>query len=338
MAVVKADAYGLGIQGLLHAISPLVHSLAVATLSEANEIRHQGFPGKIYTLSPLLLEEMPAAATLQVVPAISTIQELHDWQRLAASLQKNIPVNITLDTGMGRVGFLPADLPALVAAWPGCHNLSIDSISSHYASADEDPGFSQQQSETYRAEVAFLEKHGLQAQTLHLANSAGLLNYSSQEREVARCGLMLYGVSPIPAEQAKLQSVLTWHTKVTLVREMPAGWGVSYGRTFVTTAPTRVATLAVGYADGYRRALSGKGACVLIHGRRCPVLGRVTMDQIMVDVTQLPEPVGPGDVAVLLGRQGAEEITAGELATLAGTIPYEIFTGIGHRVVRIYEE
>ena len=153
---------------------------------------------------------------------------------------------------------------------------------------------------------------------------------------MARAGLMLYGISPLPEKQAALRPVLAWKAKVTQVRELPSGWGVSYGRTFLTEKPTRVATLAAGYADGYPRQLSGRGACVLLGGARCPVLGRVTMDQLMVDVSALSEPVRPGDNAVLLGRQGSEEITAGELAALAGTISWHILTALGPRVARRY--
>jgi alanine racemase len=150
-----------------------------------------------------------------------------------------------------------------------------------------------------------------------------------------RVGLMLYGASPVPAYQPLLRPVVTWKTRVTLVRTLPAGWGVSYGRTFITQRPTRAATLAVGYADGFQRHLSGRGADVLIHGHRCPVLGRVTMDQIVVDVSNVPDGAVAGDEAVLIGRQGNMEITAREVAEKAGTIVYEIFTGFGRRVGRV---
>ncbi|MCB1087379.1 MAG: alanine racemase, partial [Verrucomicrobiae bacterium] len=151
-----------------------------------------------------------------------------------------------------------------------------------------------------------------------------------------RPGLALYGVSPLPDFQAALRPVLTWKTRLTLVRDVPAGTTISYGRTYTAPRPLRIATLAVGYADGYPRQLSGRGADVLIRGRRCPVLGRVTMDQVVVDVSHLPDSPIPGDEAVLLGRQGeTEEISAAELAEKAGTIPWEILTGIGPRVVRV---
>ena len=146
---------------------------------------------------------------------------------------------------------------------------------------------------------------------------------------------MLYGSSPIPEFQARLRPALAFKTRVTIIRELPAGHGVSYGRTFITPHPMRVATLAIGYADGYQRHLSGQGADVLIHGQRCPVLGRVTMDQMMVDVSLVAE-AAIGDEAVLIGSSGTEEILASELAAKSGTIAWEIFTSIGARVDRVY--
>ncbi|MDP9292413.1 MAG: alanine racemase, partial [Verrucomicrobiota bacterium] len=166
-------------------------------------------------------------------------------------------------------------------------------------------------------------------------NSAGILRFSAHSRAIVRAGLILYGVSPLPEFQKLLEPVMTLKTRVTLVRDLGAGRGISYGRTFITPSPMRVATLAVGYADGYPRHLSNTGAEVLVRGNRCALLGRVTMDQIMIDVTALPG-VEIGDEAVLIGRQGSNEIPAAELAQKAGTIPWEIFTGISSRVARVF--
>jgi alanine racemase len=165
-----------------------------------------------------------------------------------------------------------------------------------------------------------------------VANSAGLLGYKPRAlaniEQWVRCGLSLYGYSPLPAHQPMLQPVLTWKAPILLVRAMEAGMSISYGRTFITPHQTRTATIAIGYADGYLRALSGKKADVLIAGVRCPVLGRVTMDQIVVDLSRVSADVVTGDEAVLIGTQGEETITANELAEKAGTIPYEVLTSI----------
>ena len=216
----------------------------------------------------------------------------------------------------------------MAESWSKWPHLKLESISSHFPSADEDADFTQQQLAHFHSIVQDLEDHGIKPDFVHVANSAGLLGFPIGPREIVRAGLMLYGISPLPKFQAELRPVITWKTRVTLVRELPENWGVSYGRTFITHKPTLVATLAVGYADGYPRHLSNRGADVLIQGVRCPLLGRVTMDQLVVDVSHLPSPPQPGAEAVILGKQGGEEISALELAEKSGTIPWAIFTSM----------
>ncbi len=240
-------------------------------------------------------------------------------------------VEIKVDTGMGRMGVLAADLPALRARVEGLPALRLAGVVTHLPSPDEDAAFTTEQLERF-AQLATNLPPGVHIQA---QNSAGLIGYPRDGCNLVRPGLMLYGSSPLPDFQSRLRPALTLKTRVTLVRDLPAGWGVSYGRTFVTPRPMRVGTLAAGYADGYQRHLSNAGTDVLVRGRRCPLLGRVTMDQIMIDLSALPE-VGPGEEVVLLGRQGREEILAAELAQRAGTIPWEIFTGLTTRVGRYY--
>jgi alanine racemase len=210
----------------------------------------------------------------------------------------------------------------------------VTGIGSHLPVADEDDKFTREQLERFGSLVAELRVDGLVSPVIHVANSAGVIGFPAHAGDLVRPGLMLYGCAPRPEFQTRLRAVMTWKTRVLLVREVGPGRGLSYGRTFITDRMMRVATLAVGYADGYRRHLSNSGAEVLIRGRRCTVLGRVTMDQILADVTALPE-VQAGEEVVLLGRQGDEEIPVSELATKAGTIPWEIFTGLGPRVARV---
>jgi alanine racemase len=199
--------------------------------------------------------------------------------------------------------------------------------------ADEDDAFTHAQTLRFSRLVGELRSAGLVRGPAHIANSAGLIRHRQAGLDLCRTGLALYGVSPVVEFQADLRPVLSWKSRVSLVREVRAGCGISYGRTYVAPRDMRVATLALGYADGYQRHLSNSGAGVLIGGNRCPLLGRVTMDQILVDVSDSPT-AAPGEEAVLIGGQGAAQILAAQLAEWAGTIPWEIFTGLGRRVVR----
>jgi alanine racemase len=243
-------------------------------------------------------------------------------------------VVVEVDTGMGRTGVLPAGVAELLDVIAKLPTLRLVGVATHLPSSDEDFAFTNSQLAAFdriRRELPAPDQE-FRAQA---RNSAGVLGYPASDGEFVRAGLMLYGVSPLADRQRLLRPVLTWKTRVTLVRDLPAGHGISYGRTFITPRPMRVATLAAGYADGYMRSLADKGAEVLVHGRRRRLLGRVTMDQMMVDASDAPDIV-VGDEAVLLGRQGEDEISAAEVADRAGTIAWEIFTGLSPRVTRVY--
>lgn len=331
MAIVKADAYSHGLERVEAAIGDSVHSFGVACIGEAEQLRKAGFQAPIYLLGPVLPQEVDHVVQAGFRPPISTIEEAIRFQDAAQRHAIELPVQWTLDTGMGRVGTLPSEVSNFIALWPHWKNLRLESIATHYPSADEDAVFTQAQAGRFREMVAELARQGIHPEFVHLANSAGHLGYDCGPNEVVRAGLMLYGISPLPEFQSGLRPVLQWKTNVSLVRELPAQWGVSYGRTFITQSPTKVATIAVGYADGYSRHLSNRGATVLIQGEECPILGRVTMDQILADVTHLNHSPSAGDEVVLLGTQGKKSISANDLAKKAGTIPWEIFTSIRAR-------
>jgi len=212
--------------------------------------------------------------------------------------------------------------------------LTLESVSSHFPCADEDGDFTSRQEEEFRRLTAQWQAEFGPFRT-HIANSAGILQYPRLPHETVRAGLMLYGMSPLPEHGSLLRPVLTWKARVALVRDLPAGWGISYGRSFITPRPMTVAAIAAGYGDGYPRQVSGRGASVLVRGRRCAILGRVTMDQIIIDVSDLTPAPAPGEEAVLLGRQGDDAITAREIAAQAGTIPWHVFTGITDRTARL---
>ena len=336
LAVVKADAYGHGVVPVAQALHDGggVKTFGVANVAEAARLQ-DCLPGVGVTiLSPALPAERAEVVRRGVLPWVSSVEEVEDYARLSLELRGGnlFGVEMVVDTGMGREGVLEAGAEALrqrVSTLPG---LILEGVVTHLPSPDEDEAFTRD--ELARFERLLSGDHP--GPRRHAQNSAGLLGYPlARGCNVVRPGLMLYGASPLPAWQARLRPVLTLRTRVSLVRDLPAGHGISYGRTFVTPRPMRVGTLAMGYADGYPRHLSNAGAEVLVRGRRCPVLGRVTMDQTMICLDALPGVVA-GEEAVLIGRQGNEEILAAELAAKAGTIPWEIFTGLTTRVERVY--
>ena len=330
-AVIKADAYGHGLQPVAGALASDADFLAVANVSEAQEIRRAGVQTPIMILGPATAEELPVIAKERFIPTLSTAEE---GRRLAELVTGDpLDVHFVFDTGMGRIGLWITEARAEFLTLARVPQLLVTAISSHLPVADEDPEYTANQLDRFRDEIGQLSKT-LPATIL---NSAAVLGFGrrAQRGDIVRTGLAVYGVSPLPEFQSLFRPGLTLKTKVVLVRTLGTGRSISYGRTFFTDRETRVATLGAGYGDGYQRHLSGVGAEVLIRGRRCPILGRVTMDQAMVDVSPLPE-ISVGDEAVLIGRQGDEEISASELARKAGTIAWEIFTGITKRAVRVY--
>ena len=333
MAIVKANAYGHGVLAAAGALDTKVETFGVANVVEAVQLSEVIKPDRIFILGTALPAEREEIVRHGFVPVISSFDEAMAFERLAGSVL--LPVNVAIDTGMGRIGIFGNDAVAGVRDIAMLPRIEIKTISTHLPVSDEDDSFTRDQLKRFGGIVDQLREAGIRVPLIHVLNSAGVIHFSEYAQDLARVGLALYGSSPIAVFQNELKSVMTWKTRVTIVRELPAGHGVSYGRTFITPSKMRIATLAIGYADGYQRRLSNQGADVLIHGKRCPVLGRVTMDQIMVDVTALQD-VAVGDEVVLMGRQGDGEILAGELAKKAGTIPWEIFTGVSYRVERIY--
>ncbi|OAI42117.1 hypothetical protein AYO41_01160 [Verrucomicrobia bacterium SCGC AG-212-E04] len=339
LAVVKADAYGHGAVPLARHLATKcgVRDFGVANVGEAELLRATlGANVSIELLSPALPAEWPGVARLGLTPWLSTADEASGYAAAAAAVGRSepLPVVVEVDTGMGRTGVLPGGLSALLAVIAQRPVLRVVGLATHLPVSDEDVEYTRNQLARFDEIKQALPvlSPDFRAQS---RNSAGVLAYPASDSEIVRVGLMLFGASPLPESPVRLRPVLHWKTRVTLVRDMPAGHGVSYGRTFLTPGPMRVATLAAGYADGYPRSLAHKGTDVLVRGRRHPLLGRVTMDQMMIDVTDAPE-VAVGEEVVLLGTQGEEEITAIELATRAGTIAWEIFTGLSHRVARVY--
>ncbi len=344
MAIVKADAYGHGLTETARALTEHVENFGVANLAEARELAEAlGDPAaaseRVLILSPLLPAERADAVAEGYAVSVSDEAEVAAFAEAAAAAGKVARLHAVVDTGMGRIGAPIDEFSALIdAIRTDSGPVKLEGVASHFPSADEDAAFTHGQIARFRELIAGLALGG--EVRVHLANSAGLLGFGAELgfTTEARPGLALYGISPLPDSTAssQLRPAMTWKTRVTLVREVAPGDSISYGRDCVAERAMRTATLSVGYGDGYPRSLSGRSAAVLIGGKRCALLGRVTMDQVVVDVSTLPESPAPGDEAVLMGRQGAEEIRATELAATAGTIPWEIFTGITSRVTRRY--
>ncbi len=331
MAVVKAGAYGHGLEVIARTLeSAGVEFLGIANIGEARRIREAGVRSRIYLLGATWEAEREEIVARNITPCVSSTEEAAAFNAIAARRGVRLAVHLAVDTGMGRGGFLAEGIAENFAQLTAMDSLAIEGIASHLSSADEDAEFTWSQIRCFEETV---EKLGgvEKFQWRHLSNSAGILGYPVGCRNLARPGLMLYGISPIPGFQDSLKNVMSLKSRVTLVRTLPAGHGVSYGRSFVTTRPTRIATIGIGYGDGYPRHISGKGAEVFIRGVKHPVIGRVTMDQIMVGLPDESE-VSCGDEVELFGAN----IPVTTVAAQADTIAWEILTGITPRVQRVY--
>jgi alanine racemase len=332
IAVVKADAYGHGLPEVARRLDGDVDSFGVASLSEAQVIRSAGARASVVILGPALPSERQTICREGFVPTVSNIEEAAEYAKWVPAGAQT-PIHFVIDTGMGRIGLSDKEAEHALRSIHAMPQLRVAALSSHLPVADEDEDYTAQQLERFRGLAGLLS--GDQPETI--LNSAGVLRFGrgARPQDFVRVGLSIYGISPLSEFQRKFRPAMTLKTRVVLVRALGPGRSISYGRTFVTSGPTKVATLCAGYGDGFDRHLSGRETDVLIKGRRCRLLGRVTMDQIMVDVTHL-DGVEPGDEAVLFGRQGDQEIPVSEIASKAGTIAWEIFTGITKRVVRVY--
>ena len=332
LAVVKANAYGHGMIGVAETLADQVQLFGVANLEEAIALR-AAVPHPIIILGPALPQECAEMVRRQFIPTISALNEAEDFARLATN--GKVSVNFKIDTGMGRMGAPENEALEVfrrVAALPRLH---VHSVSTHMPVSDEDADYTRDQLVRFRAAVEAFRAQVPGEYKAHVLQSAGTLAFAERTFDIVRAGIMLYGISPLPEHQAALEPVLTWKTRIGLVRNMPKGSSISYGRTFITPKPMRVATITAGYADGYPRHASNREVSMLVRGKRCPLLGRVTMDLMVIDVSDFPD-AAVGEEVVLMGEQNGAEISCAELADRAGTITWEIITRIGARVRRVF--
>ena len=331
MAVVKANGYGHGLNEVSSTLSPGVEVFAVASLGEGIQLRRTEKRKPILLLSAALPSEYRDIGRQGFIPTISTIKEAEFYAQTAPV---GAPIHFKIDTGMGRLGAQPEQTFAILRKLRKLP-LTLHSISTHLASADSNETATQGQLKCFEELLSYLREFETKV-PIHILNSAGTMLFPTHAHDLVRVGLALYGISPVQKFQKLLKPALSWKASVTFLNELPKGHGISYGSTYTTPRAMRVAVLPVGYADGYPRHLSGKSASILIKGKRCPLLGRVTMDQIMVDVSAI-KGIKVGDEAVLVGKQGKDEITATEVAKKADTIPWHLFCGITGRVAYIYK-
>ena len=338
MAVVKADAYGHGAVSIARLLRDKCAFFGVSNVAEALELRQAGLRNPILILGYTPVDAFPVVIRKDIRPAIFHYEDALALSRAAVRLGKTAHFHFAVDTGMSRIGFQAteesADLCAQIAALPG---LDAEGLFSHFATADcADLTRSHAQAALFDRFDGMLRARGVEIPIRHLDNSAGLMNFPCRY-EMVRSGIVTYGMYPsdeVRPELLALKPALSWYSRVTHLKTLPAGREISYGGTYATTRPTRVATVPVGYADGYRRSLSGR-FYVLIRGKRAPILGRVCMDQMMVDVTEIPD-VTLNDTVTLVGRDGDETITMEGIAAAADSFNYEFVCGISRRVPRIY--
>ena len=336
LAVVKADAYGHG--AVLSAREFVAHGadwLGVALVEEGLQLRRAGITAPILVLGGQYTDYALLLAN-QITPVLYRADQIDGYAAAARSAGVTAEAHLKVDTGMGRIGVLPQDLAALLEHARVRPEVRFSGLCSHFANADlRDPASTQRALELFAAARAQLLDARQPLALCHLANSAAVLDLPASHFDLVRPGLMLYGAVPAPrfAGLADLRPALTWATGISHLKTVPAGTPISYGHKWVARRPSVIATLPIGYADGYRRQLTNIGN-VLVGGRRCPVAGTVCMDMMMADVTDVPG-AQLGDEVILLGAQGGEHIDAGELADRCGTIAYEIFCNISARVPRV---
>lgn len=341
MAVVKADAYGHGVKKVAEAAREAgVCGFAVATAEEALELRENGFAQPVLILGICASAAYRPLVENDISFCKADAADLELIQHIARKTQKKAKLHAKVDTGMGRIGFREKDaFQAFLQELKTCPDIELEGIFTHFATADcADKAYTRTQYERFCEYCDITKKHGF-SPIRHCANSAAAAELAEMHMDMVRYGISMYGSYPsgeVDRSTVDLQQAMTLKTHIVFLKTIHAGDTVSYGRKFTAKSDRRIATLPIGYADGYKRALTGK-AEVLVRGQRAPVVGTICMDQIMVDVTEV-QGVSVGDEVVLMGMQGADCISAEELAEKAGTISYEIYTSISKRVPRVYCE
>ena len=340
MAVVKADAYGHGAVPIAKAIDDLVDAYAVAIPEEGVELRQAGITKPILVLGYTAPQMAEIAIRYDITMAVFASETARQYADIAQKLGKKAMVHIKVDTGMSRIGYLCCEESADdVADIAQLSYVEVTGMFTHFAKADEsDKTFARNQLKKYLEFSEMLKKRGISIPCRHVCNSAGIIDIPEGNLDMVRLGIAMYGMYPtdeVTKERYPVTPAMEIKTHISMIKTLPAGVGIGYSGTYVTERETRLATIPVGYGDGYPRGLSNAGR-VLVHGKSAPIRGRICMDQCMVDVTDIPEAM-QGDEVTLLGRDGEEFISAEEIgATVGNSFHYEVVCDIGRRVPRVY--
>ena len=341
MAIIKANAYGHGATVFGDFLKNEVDYYGVATIEEARELREVGIKLPILILGYTSPSQYLTIAQNDITQTVYSLEMAEEISKAGAILGKKVKIHIALDTGMTRIGF-SADKAGMLELEEilKLPNLIVEGLFTHFACADEaDKSYSKLQIDRYDNFVMLLEQKNIDIPIKHMCNSAGIMEFDHHRFDMVRSGIITYGLYPsedVNKNAIRLKPALEWKTHVVNVKTVEAGCGVSYGITYITKNKTKIATLSVGYADGYPRSLSSKGR-VLIHGIHAPIIGKICMDQMMIDVTHIDN-VEIQDEVTLVGKDGDYIISIEELANMAGSFNYEFACGIGNRVTRIYKD
>jgi len=334
MAVIKASAYGGGSQEIAKLLMQNdIKRFAVAIPEEAVILRNSGIYSPILVLTPPMLSDLQTIVDYDLIPSISDIETAKKLDEACSIKNKIMKIHVEIDTGMGRTGIQPEDAISLISEIKHLSNLEVEGLFSHFSSAESDPDYTKKQITFFEKTLTDLKNIGITIPIRHICNSAGIVFFPEAHYEFVRLGLMLYGYYPDKNlnEKLLLKPSLTLKTEIIHIKDVPPETSISYNRTFTTKSPSRIATIPIGYADGFKRALSNKGF-IFVNGRKAPIIGRICMDLTMVDVTNIPN-VKKGDEVIIFDNKN---ITVEALADLCGTINYEIISTISPRIPRVY--
>ncbi|UCF04623.1 MAG: alanine racemase [bacterium] len=337
LLVVKADAYGHGAVRIARFAAECdVHMLGVATLDEGKELREAGITLPILILSPVLTEELDHVLENGLAVTASTFDFAVEASRAAGRCGRPCALHVEVDTGMGRAGLGQEEAIETIQKMKRLEGIELEGIFTHFPASDSDADFTRDQIASFTGIVDTLQEAGIAFTYIHCANSAAILNFPSSHFNMIRPGLLVYGHAPsvVLRDRIEVLPIMSFKTKLVLVRNMPTGASISYGRTYITPEPVKMGIVPVGYGHGMSHRLSNEGR-MLFRGERVPIIGRVTMDMTMIDLSEFPD-AQVGEEVVIFGRQGEGEITADHIAQWDGTLNYEVLCRISKRVVRVY--